>query len=139
MNQIGSKNHKIGVEEKNRKIYFFKMSIRTNHSMSLCPYCKRKIRKTEKNVFFALFFENLPKTKLNNPFIKMRAIGENVGASIFKTAEAIFQKYEFLEDPGYMEQFGHGPRWPSPLPLGASDLPPSGAAVPPLQFSIFLL
>ena len=45
----------------------------------------------------------------------MRAIGENVGASIFKTAEAISQKYEFLEDPGYMEQFGHGPRAP---PLG---------------------
>ena len=72
----------------------------------------------------------------------MRAIGENVGVDIFKTAIAISKKYEFLEDPGYTEQFGHGPR-PPPLgrptrgacgghsragPLGPSDRPIGGGA-----------
>ena len=89
MNQIGSKNHKIGVEEKNRKISFFKMSIRTNHSVYTLPILQEKNSKNRKNVFFALFSENLPKTKLNSPFIKRRAIGENVGASKKKSAQAI--------------------------------------------------
>ena len=106
MNQIGSKNHKIGVEEKNRKISFFKMSIRTNHSVYTLPILQEKNSKNRKNVFFALFFENLPKTKLNSPFIKRRAIGENVGASKKKSAIAISKKIEFLEDPWYMQPFG---------------------------------
>ena len=44
----------------------------------------------------------------------MRAMGENVGASKKKSAIAISKKIEFLEDPGYMEQFWHSPRAPPP-------------------------
>ena len=78
------------------------MSIRTNHSVYTLPILQEKNSKNRKNVFFALFFENLPKTKLNNLFIETRAIGENVGASKKKSAITISTKIEFFEVPRYM-------------------------------------